>query len=181
MGLPEGVAAVTEVFPGQPRFWADDFDMDLLRVVPEIGRMLGGDCDRTLWTVGHRTYGRLNHPTVWNTHGAYLWLTKPNLPRDVHGWFNVDGCVSNDEEIECTWLELLRDAWVHGFAAVMLPSRTRLRPAPQRAFDQIMWDRRGWRKSDTAGALAVTIDWIMAWHEALVGLVTSPTQTECRP
>jgi len=51
----------------QRKFWADDFDMDLLKVFPGISKLLH-DPERPLWTVGGTTHGRLNHPAVWNTH-----------------------------------------------------------------------------------------------------------------
>src|ERR1041385_1035776 len=129
------------------RFWSDDFDMDLLKVFPGIETKLRA-ADAVLWTVGHETYGRLNNPTTWNgVYGALLWLEKPNLSRDKHGWFNVDGQVSDDPEIACTWLEYLRDAWSHNYTAIILPGRFGLPAPPDLDFMAIMYDLRGWHKA----------------------------------
>jgi hypothetical protein len=55
------------------KFWSDDFDMDLLKVFPQVEGMLR-DPNIPLWTVGHESHGRLNHPACWNSYGAFLWL-----------------------------------------------------------------------------------------------------------
>lgn len=129
-----------------PKFWSDDFDMDLLKLFPNLPEMLGAMAEMTMWTVGHGSFGRLNHPTVWNTHGAYLWLAKPNLPRNEHGWYRVNGCVSDSPEIECTWLEWLRDWWSHHYGFIVKPSGDYFPPMPVERFDTIMYDLRGWIK-----------------------------------
>ena len=157
----------------RPRFWSDDFDMDLLKVFPDVARMLRAP-DRLLWTVGHTTHGRLNHPTVWNSHGAFLWLTKPELARDENGWFNVDGCVDDAPEIECTWMEWLRDAWVHSYGTLVLPHRRLLPEAPRRDFDTIMYDRRGWRKQDVTGARKQALQWLIRCDFILHWMSSSP-------
>jgi hypothetical protein len=112
------------------KFWSDDFDMDLLKIFPDLIAALGATADLTLWTLGHRTFGRLNHPSVWNTHAAFIWFEKPNLNRDEHGWFNIGGCVSDDEEVECTWLELLRDQWPLSVCSASRGNRLRLAAIP---------------------------------------------------
>lgn len=130
------------------KFWSDDFDMDLLKVFPQFVESVQVFASRELWTVGHRTHGRLNHPTVWNTHGAFVWLAKPNLPRDKNGWFNINGYVDDSEEIECTWLELVRDQWAHNYDFLLMPSRSLFRSAGWNVFEEIMYHARGWRESD---------------------------------
>jgi hypothetical protein len=110
------------------KFWSDDFDMDLLKIYPNVvAECLGTLADRQLWTLGHESYGRLNHPTVWNTHGAYVWVEKPNLVRDPRGWYAVRGCVDDSPEIECTWLELLRDWTKWPCASLKTPAREQRR------------------------------------------------------
>lgn len=138
-------------------FWSDDFDMDLLKVIPNVPEELGEYAERILWTVGNRDKrnGRLNHPVIWNTHGAFVWTVKPNLVRDGFGWFNVDGCVDDAEEIECTWLELLRDQWVHGFAFILKSiSQVYFPGPPQEHFMTLMYHIRGWRQDDAAAEMA---------------------------
>jgi hypothetical protein len=153
----------------RPKFWSDDFDMDLLKIFPELPTLIR-EPDRLLWTVGHTTFERLNHPNTWNSHGAYLWLRKPNLPRDAHGWFNVEGCVDNAPEVECTWLEWLRDAWSHLYPTVVMPSRQRLPGSPQEAFMAIMYDLRGWQRRDVSEHRKRSLRWVMSCDFILSGI-----------
>jgi hypothetical protein len=125
------------------RFWSDDFDLDLLKLWPNLPARLGPTAGIRVWTVGSTSYGRLNHPTVWNTHGAFLWLEKPNLQRDADGWFRMQGCVSNSEEIECTWLEWLRSWWPHHHGFLL--EGNFFEASDDRYFESIMARVRGWR------------------------------------
>lgn len=152
------------------QFWSDDFDMDLLKIFPDLETLLG-DPSRRLWTVGRQSHGRLNHPVTWNTHGAFLWTEEPKLERDAHGWFNVHGCTSNESIVECTWLEWLRDAWPHGYGAIILPSGVSFPPAPQADFHAIMYDLRGIRKTDVSKSMARAKRWIFDCQEALFDAV----------
>lgn len=129
-------------------FWSDDFDMDLLKLWPDLPARLGPTVAVPVWTVGHASNGRLNHPTVWNTHGAYLWLEKPSLQRDKDGWFRVQGCVSDAEEVECTWLEWLRDWWPHHYGFLL--EGQFFEAANHVHFEAIMADVRGWKQYGNA-------------------------------
>lgn len=150
----------------RPRFWSDDFDMDLLKVFPDVPKMLR-EPERVLWTVGHEKYGRLNHPTTWNSHGAFLWLKAPLLERDKEGWFDIYGHVSDSSEIECTWLEWLRDAWSHHYGTVILPFQSMM-PAPNWPdFEAIMYDLRGWNKRDVSEHRKRSLQWIMRCESIL--------------
>lgn len=143
------------------KFWSDDFDMDLLKIFPSVVvECLGILADTPLWTPGHETYGRLNHPVVWNTHGAFVWLDNPELDRDKYGWFNVGGCVDDSQMVECTWLELLRDQWPHGYSFLLMPEELRFPGPRQDVFDDIMYDLRGWRKQDVTRQRAWVVDWL---------------------
>jgi hypothetical protein len=145
---------------GPYKFWSDDFDMDLLKVFPETVSIIGTLAEAKLWTVGSDTHGRLNHPTVWNSHGAFVWITPPQFSRDKDGWFNAKGCVSDSRVIECTWLELLRDQWPHGYSFLLIPEELRF-PGPRRDFfEEIMYDLRGWRRQDVSRQRAWVIQWI---------------------
>lgn len=130
------------------KFWSDDFDMDLLKVFPDVERFLGATASIPIWTLSHETHGRLNCPTAWNTYSgltSLLWLEKPNFSRDTHGWVNINGCVTNDPEIEGTWLEWLRDQWAHGLNWVVLPGGIRFSSVDyNKCFYPIMSHRRGW-------------------------------------
>jgi hypothetical protein len=160
----------------RPQFWSDDFDIDLLKVFPDVPKMLR-DPERILWTVGHTSYGRLNHPTTWDH--AFLWLRKPTLARDKNGWFDIDSRVSNEPEVECTWLEWLRDAWVHRYGAMVMPFRRLMPASPEQDFEAIMWDLRGWNrraltgspeKRDVSENRKRALNWIMRCDSILYSL-----------
>lgn len=143
------------------KFWSDDFDMDLLKVFPDVCELLGATVDIPIWTLSHETYGRLNCPCAWNTDfglTSFLWLEKPNLPRDEHGSVSVNGCVTNDQEIEGTWLEWLRDMWAHQQSWLLIPGYVRFSSMAWRPFEQIMWHKRGWNKSLTDAGLSLSPD-----------------------
>lgn len=127
-------------------FWSDDFDTDLIKVFPAIREMLGATVDLPIWTISHTTYGRLNCPSQWNMpFGCFLWLQKPNLLRDKNGWVSIGGCVTNDQEVEGTWLEWLRDAWAHGQSWTLLPDQTTFAGIDvNRCFYPIMANIRQW-------------------------------------
>jgi hypothetical protein len=129
-----------------PKFWSDDFDTDLLKVFPDVHKLLGATIDIPIWTIGHTSYGRLNCPSQWNMpFGCFMWLDRPNYPRDKNGWINIGGCVTNDREVEGTWIEWLRDAWVHGQGWTLLPVGTTFSCVDyNRCFYPIMANIRGW-------------------------------------
>ncbi len=128
------------------KFWSDSFDMDLLNLWPDLTTMLGPTADIPLWTVGSARHGRLNHATVWHPHGAYLWLEKQDLTRDEDGWFSINGCVSNAQEIECNWLEWLRSWWAHHHGFLL--SGEYFDACGYEDFERIMYSIRGWRGYD---------------------------------
>lgn len=140
-------------------FWSDDFDMDLLKVFPDVPKMLR-EPDRVLWTVGHESFGRLNHPVTCNSR-AFLWLARPTLERNEHGWIDVRGCVCNEPLVECTWMEWLRDAWSHHYSTVILPSHKVMPAADWPAFERIMSNMRAWSKQDVSEARTTALRWIM--------------------
>lgn len=74
---------MTDPYTGPARFWADDFDMDLPRIIPRLDDVLGDTAGVRLWTHGHTSHGRLNHPSVWNgggaSHGAFLCCRPASL------------------------------------------------------------------------------------------------------
>lgn len=163
------------------KFWSDDFDMDLLKVFPQTLLVLGETAELKLWTIGHESYGRLNHPTVWNSHGAYLWLERPNLERDKNGWANIHGCVSNEKEIECTWLEWLRDAWSHHYTwTVLVPplGERRFPGSPTEAFMRIMYDLRALVKRDVTQERSEGLRWVCRTTETLRACVRDKEKWE---
>lgn len=91
----------------QPRFWSDDFDMDLPKVIPDARQRLGEHADLELVTHGHETHGRLNHPSVWNhTLGLVAFFGRGTPHKPAEYW-------ASDPLVRCTLWEAVRDAWVH--------------------------------------------------------------------
>lgn len=124
----------------RPPFWSDDFDMDLLRVIPEAEAIIAPIAGAPLWTHGHLdlTRGRLNHPTVWNWDGgvfAYFGTRPTGFKPDV---FDTDAPI-----VECTVLEAFRDAWVHSYLIVV--DGRRAWDVDSLVFERLMYHRRGWR------------------------------------
>jgi len=152
-------------------FWSDDFDMDLLKLWPDLPARLGPTADVRLWTVGSTSYGRLNHPAVWNTHGAFLWLEKPDLNRDADGWFRVQGCVSDAKDVECTWLEWLRSWWPHHHGFLL--EGVWFEPSDDRYFESIMARVRGWhlQPEDAKLASAMALARIVGMNHRFARLV----------
>ena len=134
------------------KFWSDEFDMDLLKLFPDLPKEIGETAEVKLWTVGGESFGRLNHPSVWNSHGAFIWTGKPQLDRDKHGWFTVEGgCTADSALIECTWLEVLRDQWAHHYGFILLPVAVYFKPIRWLIYERIMYHRRDWKRYDGHG------------------------------
>jgi hypothetical protein len=123
------------------RFWSDGFDMDLPRIVP-LDDALGTAADIPLWTHGGESYGRLNHPSVWNDNAglvAYFGTTPGTTGKP-------ESCYTPWPVVECTWREVARDAWVHTYLVLVdgepIWDTTRF----LNAFDALMYHVRGYRK-----------------------------------
>lgn len=123
------------------RFWADVFDMDLPRVLPDLDKLLGDTADVRLWTYGGTSHGRINHPSMWNSEygmTAYFGL-------DDSGDWKPVGYITGGDMVECTWREVVRDVWVHQCLVLVnlhpVLNTTRL----EREFWGLMDHRRGIR------------------------------------
>lgn len=121
--------------------WCDTFDADLLKVVPGAIEALGDTAAIGMRTYSHVTDGKINCPSAWNTHDglvAFFWTA------DEH---RLPSCYWTDEPVvPCTWLEVVRDEWVHG-QVVSVDDRIVWRP-PVRLFERLMYDLRGWTVLD---------------------------------
>jgi hypothetical protein len=96
------------------RFWSDDFDTDLLKVIQRAAGVLDQVTAR-LWTYGHVSHGRLNHPSVWHTQlGPVAYFGT-----DTTGGWKPDHLRTDGRLVECTWTEVARDAWVHDYLIVV--------------------------------------------------------------
>lgn len=163
-------------------FWSDDFDMDLLKLFPDLPGALRETAEYPLWTIGGTHNGKLNHPVVWNgysTMESIFWLEPPVPHRDQHGWFTLaDGKTANEEVITATWLEVLRDCWPHGYAIMLHHGRdfdvvTTLWDSfkLQDDFMTIMYDLRGWINRDVKGPLKHVKESVLTANERFKALL----------
>jgi hypothetical protein len=122
-------------------FWSDDFDMDLLKVLPEAPEILGRTQAITLYTYcSHPTHGRINAPDAWHSDRgltSFFGFTDAAKPASYH---------TSGELLPCTFLEAVRDEWCHG--SVMRVEREIVwQPASLReSFDVLMSHLRGWHR-----------------------------------
>lgn len=135
--------------------WCDDFDMDLLKVIPDIVQLVDQFAFIRLWTYCEgTTHGSINLPTCWNTREgieSFFWSEKPEHARDEHGWVCFGGgFMTKAPLVECTFLELLRDKWCHQ-SVVNLDGKVIWRPGELRGqFDLLMYHLRGWKTASDA-------------------------------
>ncbi len=121
------------------RFWSDDFDMDLPKVIPEARRHLGEYADLEMVTHGHTTHSRLNHPSVWNHHLGSIAFFGRVSPMKPHGYS------TSDPLVRCTLWEAIRDAWCHDFILIF-EGRPIWDGDTYRHFEPLMYHVRGWRQ-----------------------------------
>lgn len=119
------------------RMWCDSFDADLLVVVPGATEALGDTVGVQLRTYSHLTGGKINCPSAWNTYeglSAFFWTADEYRP---------DASWSTDAPVAgCTFLEAVRDEWVHS-CAVTVNNVIVWRP-PVALMERLMSDLRGW-------------------------------------
>jgi hypothetical protein len=122
-----------------PRFWSDDFDMDLPKVIPDAKEMLGEHADLQLLTHGGKTYGRLNHPVVWNSETGTVAFFGRRSPMKPPAYY------TDREIIGCTLWEAIRDAWAHT-VVIVFEGRTPIWDGSKtwKQFEPIMYHIRGW-------------------------------------
>jgi hypothetical protein len=131
------------------RFWSDDFDMDLPKVIPEACEICAPIAGLTLWTTGHTTHGALNHPTVWNADGGgYVAFF------GTRGVRRADIFWTNDRIVKCTAWEMFRDAWPHAYRIVVDDVVIWDAGALYPLFETIMYDLRAWRRQPDAAEQA---------------------------
>lgn len=117
--------------------WCDSFDADLLKVVPGVAEALGDTADLQLTTYSHVTDGRINCPSAWNTDfglASFFWTAPEFRPPSAY--------CTTEPEVECTFLEVIRDEWVHSCAVVV--NRHLVWRPPAGLLDKLMYDLRGW-------------------------------------
>jgi hypothetical protein len=121
-------------------FWSDDFDTDLLKVVPGAAAVLARADGVRLWTYGGTTHDRLNHPCVWG--GNHGWSAF--FGTHEGGWWLPGSYSPSKPLVECTWTEAVRDAWVHNYLIVVDGVPAWNNPRLNSVFTKLMYDVRGW-------------------------------------
>jgi hypothetical protein len=159
-------------------FWSDDFDMDLLKVLPDALRIVDDQSDARLWTCGGSTHGRLNHPSYWNGLGAIVWNYEPQLQRDRSST-SIQGYATKDPLIECTWLELLRDVWAHGIGFVLITRANaggeKFPAFSRNHFYSIMANRRGWTHENVQRDYVAARKWLCRMNRKFTTAVHDKT------
>src|SRR5262245_10946574 len=117
------------------RFWSDDLDMDLLKVVPRAADVLA-TVKAPLWPYGGTSHGRPNHPAVWDA--AYFGT-------DDTGSWKPASYYTSQPLVECTWAEVVRDAWPHTYLVVVDWVPVWNAGALSGMFTKLMYDLRGWQ------------------------------------
>jgi hypothetical protein len=125
------------------RFWSDDFDMDLPRVLPHLDDLLGPSADTLLWTYGNTSYGRLNHPACWNTTAGHV---EAFFGTDNTGTWRPPDYYTDQAMVGCTWREAVRDAWPHGYLLLVDGEEVWNTDVLRSVFLDLMFDQRGDRR-----------------------------------
>jgi len=128
--------------------WCDTFDADLLKVVPGAEEALGDTAAIELLTYSNPTNGKINCPSAWHTDEglvSFFWTDPAFRP--------PSGYVTSDPVVPCTFLEIIRDEWVHG--QVVSVNRQIVWRPPERLMDRLMYDLRGWTVLSDADRAAI--------------------------
>ncbi len=151
------------------KFWSDDFDMDLLKLFPDIAKDMGPVAHAKLWVLGSlSTDNVFSHPTVWNGYDgmeSLFWAEQPpDLLRDEHGWLTMEGGLTTNSPMCCiTVMEAIRDCWVHDYN-IHLEGRVVLKHGMRfynSHFYPIMATVRGWKVVDIERRLREVKAWAL--------------------
>lgn len=131
--------------------WCETFDADLLAVVPGAVEALGDVADLELWTYSTPTNGKINCPASWWTLNglAAFFSTRDRSPAPP-------SYRTSDPLVECTFLEAVRDEWVHG--AIVVVNLVAVWRSPQRHMERLMYDVRGWTRLSDADREEIRAD-----------------------
>jgi hypothetical protein len=121
--------------------WCDSFDADLLKVVPGAAEALGETAGLELTTFSRTTGGKINAPSCWHADAglaSFFWTGPQHKPGPFY--------YTNQPEAACTFLEAVRDEWVH--SAVVVVDGWVVWCPPVRLMERLMYDLRGWTVLD---------------------------------
>jgi hypothetical protein len=95
--------------------WCDDFDMDLLKVLPEVERLLAPLSDIRLYTTCRPTFGRINLPCSWDDYAGITCFVGFLREREELPAVGPQplGYYTDSPVVEATAEEMFRDLWVH--------------------------------------------------------------------
>lgn len=129
------------VITTRAKFWSDDYDMDLLKTFPKLEQLLA-TVERPLYAHGGESFGRLNHPSVWNSNGGLVafFSFNPNIPNKPASYW------TKEPPRECTWTEAVRDWWPHHYL-LTLDGKALLPSDLWPEFQTLMYALRGWDKT----------------------------------
>lgn len=130
--------------------WCDDFDIDLYRVMPELREVLALAEGVKLYTHGHTTDGKLNHPTCWNDYEGsvcFFGFDPRTIGKPESYW-------TDSPVVECTWPEVVRDLWCHHLVMILCGVKFWDARGLIGAFNAIMYDERGWSDVPTDATMA---------------------------
>lgn len=157
-----------QITQDKSRFWSDDFDMDLLKILPELREQTAFIAGCPLYTYGSLSeHGVFAHPAVWNSDcgmSALFFVDEPQLARDAHGLVRIGGCVTDDPVCEIIALDAIRDCWCHNYTlhlegrrvieastafynshfAPLMAHRRGYGNLPQSSIDRIAHEVQGW-------------------------------------
>lgn len=131
------------------KFWADGFDLDLYKVIPDSRKILEEFGGTILHTRGHHANGRLNHPTCWNHDSGMISFFSFNGEAIPEGYYS-----SSDPIVECTFEEAIRDAWVHMLHVTVAGQSIWNAFAIHEQFQTLLYHHRGWKLDEEAAAAA---------------------------
>ncbi len=89
--------------------WCDRFDGDLYALVPQAREVLAPLAEVKLWTHGHETDGKLNHPSVWNHDRGFVAFFGLAAQPPQPGFY-----YTGEPLVACTLEEAVRHLWAHG-------------------------------------------------------------------
>ena len=116
--------AIAEHKPARTPMWCDDFDMDLLKLLPEVERLLAPCQGIRLYTTCNPTHVRINLPSVWHQRGGltcYVGFLRPDDPLPEKGP-QPAYCMTFSPVVEATAEEMFRDLWCHNLVWVQVSS-----------------------------------------------------------
>ena len=140
-------------------FWSDDFDMDLLNILPALKDKEVIKKAMTTYLYTYANDGEhLSHPSVWSSCGALFFSEPPRYQRDKYGWVSIDGCVTNGKIYQVSIFNTIRDQWAHNY-----PSFIDMKPwspgiSYNRVFYPIMAHLREWQKVEHVQQLLHEVD-----------------------